>query len=106
MSLARASFLSLAKSSKAHTIAQAASFEYRLANEKVVAFQKINDSVTFEQVPSAAELLGVMPNGRDLLSIKKYVAPRPSFGSAAIAGEGSADDSVNKLSYALQGAYF
>ncbi|KAF9988489.1 hypothetical protein BGZ65_002975, partial [Modicella reniformis] len=109
MSLARTTFLSLSKSSKAHTIAHAASFEYRLANEKVMAFQKINDSITFEQVPGQAELLGVMPNGRDLLSIKKYVAPRPSFGSAATAGEGGyggADDSVNKLSYALQGAYF
>ncbi|KAG0222005.1 hypothetical protein B0O80DRAFT_160150 [Mortierella sp. GBAus27b] len=106
MSLARASFLSLSKSSKAHTISQAAAFEYRLANEKVMAFQKINDSVTFEQVPNQTELLGLMPNGRDLLSIKKYVAPRPSFGSAATAGQGGVEDSVSRLSYALQGAYF
>ncbi|KAG0350039.1 hypothetical protein BGZ54_004076, partial [Gamsiella multidivaricata] len=101
MSVARATFLSLTKSSKAHTIAQAASFEYRLANEKVVAFQKINDSVTFEQVPTQTQLLGVMPSGRDLLSPKKYIAPRPCFGSAATATEGAhggAGDSINKLS--------
>ncbi|KAG0319866.1 hypothetical protein BGZ99_004869 [Dissophora globulifera] len=110
MTIARASFMSLAKSSKAHTISQAAAFEYRLANEKVVAFQKINDSVTFEPVPTQAQLLGVMPSGRDLLQPKKYQVPRPSFGSAAHAGRtgspGGADDSMNKLSYALQGAYF
>ncbi|KAG0296005.1 hypothetical protein BGZ98_001157 [Dissophora globulifera] len=110
MTIARASFMSLAKSNKAHSIAQAAAFEYRLANEKVVAFQKINDSVTFEPVPTQAQLLGVMPSGRDLLQPKKYQVPRPSFGSAAHAGRtgtpGGADDSMNKLSYALQGAYF
>ncbi|KAI8598665.1 BRO1-like domain-containing protein [Dissophora ornata] len=109
MTVARASFASLSKSSKAHMIAQAAAFEYRLANEKVAAFQKINDSVTFEQVPTQAQLLGVMPSGRDLLQPKKYLVPRPSFGTAADAGDGGhggTDDSVSKLSYALQGAYF
>lgn len=101
--------MALAKSSKAHTIAQSAAFEYRLANEKVIAFQKINDSVTFEKVPSAAELLGLMPSGRELLSVKRYQAPKPSFGTAAAAREGSADggdDGVNKITYALEGAYF
>ncbi|KAG0047344.1 hypothetical protein BGZ89_000837 [Linnemannia elongata] len=109
LSVARATFLALAKSSKSHTIAQSAAFEYRLANEKVIAFQKINDSVTFEKVPSAAELLGLMPSGRELLSVKRYPAPKPSFGSAAAAREGSADggdDGVNKITYALEGAYF
>ncbi|KAF9113799.1 hypothetical protein BGX27_000769 [Mortierella sp. AM989] len=109
MTIARASFAALSKSSKAHVIAHSAAFEYRLANEKVLAFQKINDSVTFEQIPSQMQLLAVMPSGRDLLSSKKYIAPRPSFGSAATAGEGgngSTDDNVNKLTYALQGAYF
>ncbi|KAF9102011.1 hypothetical protein BGX29_005066, partial [Mortierella sp. GBA35] len=90
LSVARATFLSLAKASKSHTIAQSAAFEYRLANEKVIAFQKINDSVTFEKVPSAAELLGLMPSGRELLSVKRYEAPRPSFGSAASARDGGA----------------
>ncbi|KAG0375495.1 hypothetical protein BGX24_009021 [Mortierella sp. AD032] len=109
LTVARTTFLAIAKSSKAHTIAQSAAFEYRLANEKVTAFQKINDSVTFEKVPSAAELLGLMPSGRELLSVKRYQAPRPSFGTAAAAREGGADggdDGVAKITYALEGAYF
>ncbi|CAO3571370.1 unnamed protein product [Mortierella alpina] len=109
MAIARASFAALAKSSKASTIAYAAAFEYRLANEKVSAFEKINNSVTFEPIPAYAALMAVMPSGRDLLSAKKYFAPRPSFGSAATAADASqsgAGDSVNKLTYALQGAYF
>ncbi|KAF9949309.1 hypothetical protein BGZ70_001831 [Mortierella alpina] len=109
MSIARASFAALAKSSKASTIAYAAAFEFRLANEKVSAFEKINNSVTFEQIPAHAALMAVMPSGRDLLSAKKYFAPRPSFGSAATAVDASqsgAGDGVNKLAYALQGAYF
>ncbi|KAI1317502.1 hypothetical protein EDD11_008309 [Mortierella claussenii] len=109
LSVARASLGALSKSSKSQSIAQAAAFEYRLSNEKVIAYQKINDSVTFEQIPSQAQLLGVMPSGRDLLSPKKYVPPRPSFGTAATAGEGGpgvVDEGVHKLTYALQGAYF
>jgi hypothetical protein len=109
LTVARATFLTITKSSKAHTISQAAAFEYRLANEKVTAFQKINDSVTFEKVPSAADLLGQMPSGRELLSVKRYQAPRPSFGAAAAAREGGAgggDDGVTKITYALEGAYF
>ncbi|KAF9921358.1 hypothetical protein FBU30_008633 [Linnemannia zychae] len=109
LTVARATFLALAKSSKSHTIAQSAAFEYRLSNEKVIAFQKINDSVTFEKVPSAIELLGLMPSGRELLSVKRYQAPKPSFGIAATGKEGSADggdDGVNKVTYALEGAYF
>ncbi|KAF9346139.1 hypothetical protein BGX26_002367 [Mortierella sp. AD094] len=109
MTIARASFATLSKSSKAHAIAHAAAFEYRLSNEKVLSYQKINDSVTYEQIPSQTQLLAVMPSGRDLLSPKKYIAPRPSFGTAVATGEGgngSMDDGVNKLTYALQGAYF
>ncbi|KAG9324002.1 hypothetical protein KVV02_007324 [Mortierella alpina] len=109
MSTARASFAALAKSSKASTIAYASAFEFRLANEKVFAFEKINNSVTFEQIPEHAALMAVMPSGRDLLSVKKYFAPRPSFGTAATAVDASlsgAGDGVSKLAYALQGAYF
>ncbi|KAF8959552.1 hypothetical protein BGZ46_001749 [Entomortierella lignicola] len=109
MTVARASFATLSKSSKAHVIAHAAAFEYRLSNEKVSSFQKINDSVTFEQIPSQTQLLAVMPSGRDLLSPKKYIAPRPSFGGIATEGDGgngSKDGDVNKLAYAMQGAYF
>jgi len=50
-----------------------------------------------------------MPSGRELLSVKRYPAPKPSFGTAAAAREGSADggdDGVNKITYALEGAYF
>ncbi|KAF8988029.1 hypothetical protein CPC16_008396 [Podila verticillata] len=108
MTSAKTSFSALVKSSKAATIVSAASFEYRLANEKCQAFQKINDSVTFEKVPSTAELLTVMPSGRDLLKPKKYQVPRPCFGPLLVDGNGGTggDDSVNKLAYALQGAYF
>ncbi|KAF9187736.1 hypothetical protein BGZ51_001121 [Haplosporangium sp. Z 767] len=109
MSLARTSFASLAKSSKAHTIAQAAEFECRLASEKVVAFEKINDSVTFEAIPSQSALLAVIPSGRELLQAKKYLPPKPSFGTSPATADGSqsgADDNTHKLSYALQGAYF
>ncbi|KAF9574404.1 hypothetical protein EC968_006564 [Mortierella alpina] len=109
MSTARASFAALAKSSKASTIAYASAFEFRLANEKVFAFEKINDSVTFEPIPAHAALMAVMPSGRDLLSVKKYFAPRPSFGTAATAvdaNQSGTGDSVSKLAYALQGAYF
>ncbi|KAG0352112.1 hypothetical protein BG005_008395 [Podila minutissima] len=107
MTSAKASFAALVKSSKAGTIVSAASFEYRLANEKCQAFQKINDSVTFEKVPSTAELLTVIPSGRDLLKPKKYQVPRPCFGPLSVDGNGAGgDESVNKLAYALQGAYF
>ncbi|KAG0036966.1 hypothetical protein BGZ82_003387 [Podila clonocystis] len=107
MTSAKTSFAALVKSSKAATIVSAASFEYRLANEKCQAFQKINDSVTFEKVPSTAELLMVMPSGRDLLKPKKYQVPRPCFGPLSVDGNGAGgDENVNKLAYALQGAYF
>lgn len=107
MSAARTSFGSLSKSSKAPTISHAAAFEFRLATEKVQSFQKINDSVTFHKVPSPAELLPLMPSGRDLLKVKPYLAPRPDFGSAATANEGGSEDNANKgSSYAMQGAYF
>ncbi|KAG0257531.1 hypothetical protein BG011_003917 [Mortierella polycephala] len=109
MSLARISFASLAKSSKAHTIAQAAAFECRLATENVVAFEKINNSVTFEVIPPQSALLAVIPSGRIVLQSKKYLPPKPSFGTSPTTADGSqsgADDSVQKLSYALQGAYF
>ncbi|KAF9579919.1 hypothetical protein BGW38_003633 [Lunasporangiospora selenospora] len=111
MSVARASFATLTKSkSSFHTIAQVASFEYRLASERCLAFEKINDSVTFEKVPTPTELLAVMPSGRDLLAVKKYQVPRPAFG-VPVSGNGSGlgaagEDDVNQIAYALQGAYF
>ncbi|KAG0052770.1 hypothetical protein BGZ83_002124 [Gryganskiella cystojenkinii] len=106
MSAARTSFGALSKSSKSPTISHAAAFEFRLTTEKVQSYQKINDSVTFLKVPVPAELLPLMPSGRDLLNVKAYQAPKPEFGIAATAPEGGADDGVAKLTYAMQGAYF
>ncbi|KAF9425388.1 hypothetical protein BGZ94_007571 [Podila epigama] len=108
MTSAKNTFGMLAKSSKATTIVNAAMFEYRLANEKWQAFLKINDSVTFEKVPSTAELLAVMPSGRDLLKPKKFMVPRASFGPSSVNSQGGpgGDENVNKVTYALQGSYF
>ncbi|GAA5999029.1 uncharacterized protein JCM10292_003269 [Rhodotorula paludigena] len=48
------------------------------------AYKKVNDTVSFEPVPSAQTLQSRLPSGRAALSLKPYTAPSPSFRPRAV----------------------
>ncbi|KAF9166769.1 hypothetical protein DFQ26_006983 [Actinomortierella ambigua] len=104
LTTAQATLASLAKSSKSPAISYAAHVEWHPVKDKAQSYQKINDSVAFESLTPRADLLRLMPSGRDMFKLKKYIPPAPAFGITA--AQQTQDESAQKGSYALQGAYF
>ncbi|KAG0227724.1 hypothetical protein BGW42_002743 [Actinomortierella wolfii] len=104
MSTAQGTLASLSKSSKSPAIAYASHVELYPIKDKAMSYQKINDSVAFEPLTPKADLLRLMPSGRDMFKIKKYTPPTPAFGLSP--AHQTQDEIGQKGAYALQGAYF
>jgi len=78
-------------------------------------YQKLNDSVHFQPIPSATELQSSIPTGRSVVTAKPFAPPRPRFGPGSLVdarrqtGNDSQPDEPNRSpqsSYAGAGSYF
>ncbi|KAL7309167.1 hypothetical protein PS15m_011280 [Mucor circinelloides] len=87
--------------SKAHirksAIAARAAKEEETVTELLQKYTMINDTVSYELVPSRQELQKLIPGGRGVLELKSYSLPSPVFGPTIQKGE---------KSYLLEGRYF
>lgn len=87
--------------SKAHirksAIAARAAKEEENATELLSKYTMINDTVSYEPVPSRQDLQKLIPGGRGVLELKHYSLPNPVFGPFVQQGE---------KSYLLEGRYF
>ncbi|RUS17783.1 hypothetical protein BC937DRAFT_89503 [Endogone sp. FLAS-F59071] len=100
---AKESLHSLVKSTLSKTstsaIAARAAQEEAAVNEMYAMYTKVNDTVTFQAIPSKADLQTMIPGGRPLLTVKKYTLPPQAFGP--VTGK-----PAEGARYALAGAYF
>ncbi|KAI9487066.1 MAG: BRO1 domain-containing protein [Benjaminiella poitrasii] len=78
-------------------IAAKAAKEEESVSELVSKYTMINDTVSYDSVPSRQELQKLIPGGRSLIELKQYVLPDPIFGPSVQKGE---------KSYLLEGRYF
>jgi len=76
-------------------------------------YQKMNDTVHFQPVPSQADIQRCVPVGRLVVEAQKYVPPTPVFGPASSTNEQEnlSHDQLEKViqplgSYAGAGSYF
>ncbi|CEP19471.1 hypothetical protein [Parasitella parasitica] len=87
--------------SKAHirksTIAARAVKEEEAVTDLLQKYTIINDTVSYEPVPSRQELQKLIPGGRGVLELKSYSLPLPVFGPSIQKGE---------KAYLLEGRYF
>ncbi|KAI8646045.1 BRO1-like domain-containing protein [Parasitella parasitica] len=87
--------------SKAHirksAIATRAAKEEETVTEQLQKYTMINDTVSYEPVPSRQELQKLIPGGRGVLEQKSYSLPLPVFGPSIQKGE---------KAYLLEGRYF
>ncbi|KAL1932439.1 hypothetical protein VTP01DRAFT_8117 [Rhizomucor pusillus] len=82
-------------------VAQRALKEEESVTELLQKFTKMNNTVTYQSVPSRQDLHRLIPNGRGVLELKRYQLPQPKFGPSKI------DDSHAKQGrYARSGAYY
>ncbi|CAG8832150.1 8681_t:CDS:2, partial [Racocetra persica] len=65
---------------KSPTVAAHAAQEYSEVNELYNIYVGINDTVTFQIVPSKADLQVLVPGGRTVFDSAKYIPPAPAFG--------------------------
>ncbi|CAG8611822.1 2285_t:CDS:2, partial [Scutellospora calospora] len=65
---------------KSPTIAAHAVQEYKEVNELYNIYVGINDTVTFQVVPSKADLQALIPGGRTSVDLIEYTPPAPVFG--------------------------
>lgn len=81
----------------------------------LAVYTKVNDSVTFQPVPSAGDLQPLVPSGRSIMDINRYVLPQDAFGPRS--SNGQEDDESNGVDipagmtrhddeYAGAGAYY
>ncbi|KAG1052302.1 hypothetical protein G6F46_003853 [Rhizopus delemar] len=83
---------------KKSAIALKASREEESVNEMLSRYTMINDTVSYESVPSRQDLQQLIPGGRGLLELKHYVLPNPAFGPF--------NERKSDKSYLLEGRYF
>ncbi|KAI8380156.1 hypothetical protein BD560DRAFT_324578 [Blakeslea trispora] len=87
--------------SKAHlrksTVAARAAKEEEAVAELLSKYTMINDTVSYDAVPSRQELQKLIPGGRGVLELKQYHLPNPVFGPFI---------QKDQKSYLLEGRYF
>ncbi|RCH90383.1 hypothetical protein CU098_009439, partial [Rhizopus stolonifer] len=87
--------------SKAHirksAMAARAAKEEEAVTELLSKYTMINDTVSYDPIPSRQELLKLIPGGRGVLELKQYSLPNPVFGPSFTQKE---------KSYLLEGRYF
>ncbi|CAO3653973.1 unnamed protein product [Mucor hiemalis] len=87
--------------SKAHirksAIAARAAKEEENVTELLQKYTMINDTVSYELVPTRQDLQRIIPGGRGVLELKNYTLPRPVFGPSNV---------KNEKNYLLEGRYF
>ncbi|KAG9284243.1 hypothetical protein G9A89_002053 [Geosiphon pyriformis] len=92
-------FYNLSKS-KSTTIAAHASKEYAEVLALHSSYVKINNTISFDQIPSKEDLQALIPSGRFVSSLTKYTLPAPAFGRSL---ENTYEDGGN---YILEGRYY
>ncbi|ORX47424.1 hypothetical protein DM01DRAFT_1339055 [Hesseltinella vesiculosa] len=85
---------------KSSTVAARALKEEDAVNDLLQKFTMINDTVAYQDVPTRQDLQRMIPSGRSVLEMKKYVPPVPVFGH--FSNFGGKDDT----SYARSGNYW
>ncbi|CAG8673055.1 14709_t:CDS:2 [Gigaspora margarita] len=85
---------------KSPMIAAHAAQEYLEVNELYNSYVGINDTVTFQVVPSKADLQALIPGGRTFWELAKYTPPSPAF------GPGVNRTSKSESGYILEGQYY
>ncbi|CAO3693437.1 unnamed protein product [Rhizopus stolonifer] len=83
---------------KKSAIALRAIREEETVNELLSKYTMINDTVSYEPVPSRQDLQQLIPGGRGVLELKPYILPNPAFGPT--------DERKSDKSYLLEGRYF
>ncbi|KAI8350595.1 BRO1 domain-containing protein [Choanephora cucurbitarum] len=87
--------------SKAHlrksAVAARAAKEEEAVTELLSKYTMINDTVSYEPIPSRQELQKLIPGGRGVLELKQYGLPNPVFGPYI---------EKEQKSYSLEGRYF
>ncbi|GAA5798808.1 hypothetical protein HPULCUR_004214 [Helicostylum pulchrum] len=87
--------------SKAHirksAIAARAAREEETVAELLSKYTMINDTVSYEPIPTRQDLQKIIPGGRGVLELKHYSLPRPVFGPS---------NEKTEKSYLLEGRYF
>ncbi|KAI7900737.1 BRO1 domain-containing protein [Cokeromyces recurvatus] len=79
-------------------IAARAAKEKEAISELVSKYTMINNTVSYEPVPTRQELQKLIPGGRGLLELKNFVLPDPIFGPSV--------QQKSEKSYLLEGRYF
>ncbi|KAI9496417.1 BRO1 domain-containing protein [Zychaea mexicana] len=79
-------------------VASRAFKEEEAVSELLQKFTMINDTVTYQNIPSRQDLLRIIPNGRGVLQMKRYQLPSPRFGPT--------QEEEHSANYARSGAYY
>ncbi|KAI9323246.1 hypothetical protein BX666DRAFT_1848073 [Dichotomocladium elegans] len=66
--------------------------------ELLQRYTLINDTVSYQTIPSRQDLQRIIPNGRGVLQMKKFQLPLPKFGPYR--------EEETNASYARSGAYY
>ncbi|ORY06294.1 hypothetical protein K493DRAFT_310626 [Basidiobolus meristosporus CBS 931.73] len=95
---AKESLGNLSKHAKSDAVALHAERELEEVKELYSLYKRINDTVSYEPVPSKAELTTLIPGGRSVLDAKPFSLPKHTF-NAADAGESSGEYPLSRAYY-------
>ncbi|KAI8075326.1 BRO1 domain-containing protein [Gongronella butleri] len=85
---------------KSTAVAARALKEEESVNDLLQRFNLINDTVSYQSVPTRQDLQRMIPSGRSVLEMKPYIPPSPIFGK--VSNFGGQEDA----SYARSGRYW
>ncbi|KAJ1979090.1 hypothetical protein H4R35_001646 [Dimargaris xerosporica] len=103
--LARAGMQTLRAKDRSPIVHEAALLLTELDQERAT-YDKLNRTVTFDPVPSPAELNQRIPSGRTLLEMKVFTPPVLKNSQSTLLSSPQATESSHGQQYALQHAYY